>query len=76
MGKKQLTTICWRCANADTNGCSWAEKQTPVEGWEAIRRDILNGKRGQYAVGYIVLDCPLFRRNKKRKRLSDGHKTY
>lgn len=68
MGKKQLTTICWRCANADTNGCSWAEKFVPVDGWDAIPRT-LRIDRGRIVQSYIVVDCPLYRRTKRRKRM-------
>ena len=53
-------TLCELCANA-YGGCSWSEKnvQRPVEGWDAIRNDVLVAAR-KYSESYIVLDCPLF----------------
>ena len=62
-GTRHPQTLCWDCARA-TGGCSWSEypTQTPVEGWEAIRRDIQN--RGSEDVeSYIVKECPLFIRD-------------
>lgn len=61
------TTLCEICANA-CGGCSWSEygKQKPVEGWEAIRNDILtnHGAPGKplisFEESYIVLACPQY----------------
>lgn len=58
-------TICWKCANA-CGGCSWSQKRAkPVDGWEAIRRDLYRGIES-----YIVLSCPKFvpdRQDEKKK---------
>lgn len=56
-------TLCELCGNA-CGGCRWSRKgeQLPVEGWEAVRRDVIMrgpwGKRVEES--YIVLDCPEF----------------
>lgn len=67
MSEPKQDTLCWRCANADTNGCPWAENLIPVPGWEALRRDIKidNGRTHE---SYIVFECPLYKRSKRRKR--------
>ena len=59
-------TLCEVCANA-CGGCSWSEKdvQQPVEGWDAVRRDISimeyrGEQRQMLSESYVVLDCPLF----------------
>ena len=61
--KYHRQTLCWDCANA-LGGCSWSEypTQTPVEGWEAERRDIHN-KQGEDIESYIVIKCPQFIRD-------------
>ena len=50
-------TLCWKCENACTNGCSWAKKLIPVENWTAEETDI----------SYIVKACPLFKPESKEK---------
>ena len=56
-------TLCWDCANA-TGGCSWSmhTEHKPVEGWNAIRRDIHN-KYSEPVESYIVISCPEFVRD-------------
>ena len=50
-------TLCWKCENACTNGCSWSKQLIPVENWNAEETDI----------SYIVKDCPLFKAESKEK---------
>ena len=57
------TTLCDMCGKA-CGHCRWSRKgvQKPVEGWDAIRRDIpvdTEGKR-EWLESYVVLDCPEF----------------
>lgn len=60
-------TKCWDCAKA-CGHCPWSEynRQRPVPGWTAIRRDVkMQGTCGGKLVtrmveSYLVLDCPLF----------------
>lgn len=55
-------TICWECANA-CGGCSWSRKKAkPVPGWDAIRRDLSGNIES-----YVVISCPEFVRDNKRK---------
>ena len=51
------TTLCELCENA-CGGCRWSQKdvQEPVDGWEAVRRD-LPGEAGRLE-SYVVLECP------------------
>ena len=51
-------TICWRCANA-YGQCSWSRNFTPVEGWDAERRDVKTIIDG-YVESYIVNNCPMY----------------
>lgn len=55
-------TLCWKCGNACTNGCSWAESGTPVNGWDAIENFAHKGS-------YTVLDCPKFCKENRREAL-------
>lgn len=68
-GKFQLpATLCWDCKNAvpaaDRKcGCSWSQWFRPVEGWEAIRKDvrvISGGTKERLSESYIVKKCPQF----------------
>ena len=44
----------------DRAGCSWSRRaHTPVEGWEAERRDLKMFHKGQVE-SYRVLACPEF----------------
>lgn len=55
-------TLCEVCENA-CGGCSWSEKnvQKPVEGWDAIRNDILpHGYYSEPIESYVVLACPKY----------------
>lgn len=57
----KASTLCELCENA-CGGCSWSEhgKQTPVEGWEAIRIDVICAGRADRKLeeSYTVLACP------------------
>lgn len=60
-------TICWKCANA-CGGCDWSKKRAkPVDGWEAIRRDLYNGVES-----YIVLSCPKFVPDRQEEKKKTG----
>ena len=58
-------SLCWFCRNAVPSpetgaGCSWSSRaHTPVEGWEAERRDLKMFHKGQVE-SYRVLPCPEF----------------
>ena len=56
-----VSTLCEVCRNA-LGKCSWSEygKQTPVEGWEAIRMDVVSQARERREESYIVLACPQY----------------
>ena len=56
-------TLCWKCQNA-CGGCSWADKGTPVDGWNAKFRPILYA--GKLRVSYFVYECPKFKADKPR----------
>jgi len=77
-GRKQndmgyTETLCWKCANAKANGCSWFTDYTPVAGWNAepskirIQRGV-KGEQGKfyddYVDSYVVKDCPKFIRGR------------
>lgn len=52
-------SICWDCQNTNGYKCSWfSKKATPVDGWEAQRRDIQVGNRSVRS--YFVTQCPNF----------------
>ena len=60
-----MDTLCWFCDKA-CGGCRWSRKdeQKPVEGWDAVRRDVPmtdNGGGVHWAESYVVLDCPAYR---------------
>lgn len=60
-------TICWKCANA-CGGCDWSKKRAkPVDGWEAIRRDLSRGIES-----YIVLSCPKFVPDRQEEKKKTG----
>jgi len=58
---------CWYCRNA-CGGCSWsAETAEPVEGWDAVRVDLIYNhvtktgvKKRVKMESYVVIDCPGF----------------
>lgn len=59
-------TLCDVCDKA-CGYCSWSKHgvQRPVEGWTAIRRDLviqtsIKTKRSHLAESYVVLECPEF----------------
>lgn len=57
------TTLCDMCGNA-CGHCRWSRKgvQKPVEGWDAVRRDIPVMAEGElkWVESYVVIDCPQF----------------
>lgn len=54
-------TLCELCGNA-CGGCRWSRAgvQKPVDGWEAVRRDIpvQDGETVRLEESYVVLACP------------------
>ena len=57
-------TLCELCGKA-CGGCRWSRKdeQKPVEGWDAVRRDVPmtdNGGGVHWVESYVVLECPEF----------------
>ena len=57
-----IETLCWNCSNA-YGQCSWSKDFTPVEGWNAERKDVKVTVQG-YVTSYIVFECPLFEGDK------------
>ena len=61
-------TICWDCIHAVPNpdtgdGCSWSEKQIPVEGWKAEGTRLMsyaNDDPREFS-SYLVTECPRFK---------------
>lgn len=49
-------TLCWCCSKV-YSGCNWFRNGTPVEGWDATRRE-LEGN-----ISYHVRRCPEFVRD-------------
>ena len=56
-------SICWDCkwATGLDGVCSWTAEFKPVEGWTALRRDLIYGTRPE--VSYRVIRCPLFEKD-------------
>lgn len=57
-------TLCELCGKA-CGGCRWSRKdeQKPVEGWDAVRRDVPmtdNAGGVHWVESYVVLECPEF----------------
>lgn len=63
MEKDNKLSLCWFCGKSTNRGCSWSKSFTPVEGWTAIRRDILNisKKNTSSMESYRVLTCPEYK---------------
>ena len=57
--KIEPTTLCWCCANAINDGCSWSKNFIPVEGWRAIPTIIIEGA-GRKKHSFKVIECPKF----------------
>ena len=47
-------SLCWNCAKATGSECPWVRSFKPVDGWKAEKSE-------QYADGYRVKECPLFK---------------
>lgn len=54
-----VSTLCEICRNA-LGKCSWSEygRWEPIDGWEAIRNDIVIPRANRKEESYIVLACP------------------
>lgn len=49
-------TICWQCIHTYGTACSWMAAHIPVDGWEADKVFMYNGR----VVSYKVKSCPNF----------------
>ena len=58
-------TLCWKCANPGTGGCSWDRCFVPVEGWTATPTRIWLAYLQTSMESFLVHSCPLFRPDKK-----------
>lgn len=63
-------TLCWKCQHAvpcreKGLGCNWSRRLEPVEGWEAVKREI-KVAGSQSVSSYMVINCPMFKEDKKR----------
>lgn len=70
------STLCEICGNA-CGHCSWSQKnvQKPVEGWEAIRNDIMpHGKGAEQVESYVVLSCPEYEPDRYAERFPFNRK--
>lgn len=52
-------------------GCPWSRAGKPVEGWQALRRDLrVRTGSEERTESYLVLRCPLFQPDPPRARLA------
>lgn len=64
-GGQTSSTLCWHCQNA-CGHCSWSREFKPVEGWTAVRHDVVVTHATKENVNkkpvesYIVRKCPEF----------------
>ena len=65
-GWNKPKSICWECANACNNRCSWSEALVPVEGWDA-EPTVCNGG----LESYLVKSCPQFVQDSPESRIRD-----
>lgn len=57
-------SLCWDCAHATDGVCPWAERGEPVDGWWARSSRVRCGaKYIEYSKSYVVIECPLFKRD-------------
>lgn len=64
-------TLCWECENA-CGGCNWSRKKaSPVQGWNAIRNDLVGGIES-----YVVISCPEFVSDGKEHKIARKQKGY
>ena len=57
-------TLCWCCRKAITGGCSWSRDFIPVEGWQAVRKDLkpVATQSGDRTIeSYVVYQCPEYK---------------
>lgn len=64
-------TLCWKCANPGTGGCSWDRCFAPVEGWTATPTRIWLAYRQTSMESFVVHDCPLFRPETNKVRAKE-----
>ena len=60
MTDRTAGSLCWCCVNA-YDGCAWSRDGLPVEGWQAVKRDLLpQTKGGSTVTSFFVEQCPEF----------------
>lgn len=61
---------CMDCC-CPINQCPWLREEKPVPGWTATKRTFVVGRyqggRNHWTDTYVIEECPLFVRAKKRK---------
>lgn len=69
--RQSYPSICIDCGNT-CNGCPWASKQMPVDGWkaEAVKKDVTSfkGMKG-FIDSFRVLECPNFKKYERLKEV-------
>lgn len=75
-------TLCWTCARAaegTASECPWAAEFRPVPGWtaEPTRIQMWSSDNGEHNTphiteSYCVIQCPLYRAERPRKRPGRG----
>lgn len=60
-------SLCWKCARAyPGNGCQWADKFRPVDGWTA-EPTLKCSRAGAAPIrSYHVTECPKFVRDMRK----------
>ena len=67
---KPKDTLCWHC---DQYECPWRQSLKPVDGWET-EESCVRMQNGAYLPSWIVISCPLFKREKKYANDSEWEK--
>ncbi len=63
-------SLCWKCQNSCCR-CSWSKSFKPVQGWTATPTVIQGKLKTDIIHSYFVTDCPLFKRDKPRRKKSE-----
>lgn len=56
-------SLCWFCkraCNPASHPCSWAERATPVPGWETVPTTYYDSETRTYEESHIVCACPYY----------------
>ena len=81
-GAKLTDQLCWKCQRATGNKdlqCPWFRDFTPVKGWTAKPTNIRNVRMKEYdgqpvdertenIETFAIFDCPMFLRDKRKRR--------